>query len=112
MWAALIQLYSPSGNLTPRDDTACSPCVCTASGCGQESPKAQDKGPVSGWIGILSRLSPPGDDDLFSCEKVDAVGSMDMEITVERALPTAERKEGKRLGDGHIDSGHPSFDSL
>ena len=37
---------------------------------------------------------------------------VDVKISEERAFPSTERKEGKGLGYGYVDSGHARFDSL
>src|SRR5437660_10868186 len=55
-------------------------------------------------------VSPPGDDNLFARIELDAVRAVNMQVAKERALPTAERKEGKGLSDGHVDSRHTGLD--
>ena len=37
---------------------------------------------------------------------------MDVQVSEERTLPSAERKEGERLRDRHVDAGHPGLDPL
>src|SRR5260221_6018467 len=56
--------------------------------------------------------SPARDDDLLAREELDAVGAVDVQVAKERALPAAEREEGKGLRDRHVDPGHACLDAL
>src|SRR6266852_2460011 len=56
--------------------------------------------------------SPSGDDHLLARVELDSIRPFNMEVTVERPLPTAEREESEGLRDRDIDADDSSLDSL
>ena len=63
-------------------------------------------------MGISCRRKPPCQRHLLPSIELDTLGSLYVEITEKRLIPTGKRKPCHRRWNTHVDADHPSVEML